>query len=70
MARTEFIKTFNSFPPKDKILIAKQIQTQIADVLFDELDRELPDEDISMTEIVNEVKAYRNAQREKAQSRT
>lgn len=43
------------------MLIAKQIQTQMADTLFDKIDRELPDVEMSMTEIVNEVKAYRNA---------
>ena len=70
MTRTEFINTFNSFPPKNKLLIVKQIQAQMSDTLFDEIDSELPDVEISMTEIINEVKAYRNARREKTQSRT
>ncbi|MEZ0485358.1 hypothetical protein [Fibrella aquatica] len=65
MTRTEFINTFNSFPAKDKILIVKKLQTQMADVLFDELDRELPDEEISMSLIMKEVKAYRNARKKK-----
>lgn len=65
MTRTEFIQTFESFPARDKLLIARQIQTQMADTLFDQLDRELPDEEISMTEIVNEVNAYRNARKKK-----
>jgi hypothetical protein len=37
----------------------------MADVLFEELDRELPDEEISMASIMKEVKAYRNARKKK-----
>ncbi|AQG80187.1 hypothetical protein [Spirosoma montaniterrae] len=65
MTRTEFINTFNSFPARDRLLIAKQIQTEMADQLFEELDSELPDETISMADIMKEVKAYRNARKKK-----
>jgi len=45
MTQVEFIKTFNAFPIKDRLVIAKKIQLQMADVLFEELDAELPDVD-------------------------
>lgn len=65
MTQTEFIRTFNAFPAKDRLAIAKKIQLQMADELFDELDAELPDVEISMSEIQKEIKAFRNAQKKK-----
>ncbi|MCP1385847.1 MULTISPECIES: hypothetical protein [Runella] len=65
MTQTEFIRTFNAFPTKDRLAIAKKIQLQMADELFDELDAELPDVEISMSEIQKEIKAFRNAQKKK-----
>lgn len=51
MTQVEFIKTFNAFPVKDRLVIAKKIQLQMADALFEELDTELSDTDISTAEI-------------------
>ncbi|AXE18716.1 hypothetical protein DR864_13625 [Runella rosea] len=65
MTQTEFIRTFNAFPAKDRLAIAKKIQLQMADELFDELDAELPDVEISMSEIQKEINAFRNAQKKK-----
>jgi hypothetical protein len=65
MTQVEFIKTFNAFPIKDRLVIAKKIQLQMADELFEELDAELPDVDISTVEIQKEIKAFRNAQKKK-----
>ncbi|WP_041257302.1 hypothetical protein [Fibrella aestuarina] len=61
MTRTEFIKAFDAFPKREQVLIAKKIQAKMADELFEELDRELPDVAISMTDIASEVKAHRHA---------
>lgn len=65
MTQTEFIRTFNAFPAKDRLAIAKKIQLQMADELFDELHAELPDVDISTAEIQKEINAFRNAQKTK-----
>lgn len=64
MTQLEFIQTFNAFSAKEKLAIAKKIQLQMADVLFDELDAELPDMDISTAEIQEEIKAFRNAKKD------
>ena len=56
MTQVEFIKTFNAFPVKDRLVLAKKIQLQMADELFEELDAELPDVEISTAEIQKEIK--------------
>ncbi|WP_028523387.1 hypothetical protein [Runella limosa] len=65
MTQVEFIKNFNAFPAKDRLVLAKKIQLQMADELFEELDAELPDVEISTAEIQKEIKAFRNAQKKK-----
>ena len=65
MTQVEFIKAFNAFPAKDRLLIAKKIQLQMADELFEELDAELPNVDMPTAEIQKEIKAFRNAQKKK-----
>lgn len=37
MTQMEFIKAFNTFSPKERLAIAKKIQLQMADELFEEL---------------------------------
>lgn len=48
-------------PKKDKLVIAKKIQLQVADDLFEELDAEMPDVEMSSEEIQKEINAYRHA---------
>jgi uncharacterized protein with NAD-binding domain and iron-sulfur cluster len=43
MTQVEFIKAFNRFSIEEKVQIARKIQLQIADVLFEDLDADLPD---------------------------
>ena len=62
MSQREVIQAFNSLPPKQRLAIAKKIQLQMADELFDDLDAELPDVELSTQEIQKEIKAYRDAQ--------
>lgn len=69
MTQTEFIRTFDSFPVRERLAIAKKIQSRMIDELFEELDAELPDMTISIEEIQEEIKAYRNDQKQKAQNR-
>ena len=42
-------------------MVAKKIQTKMSDELFADIDMELPDIDMSESEIMQEVKAVRNA---------
>ena len=65
MTQVEFINTFSTFPMKDRVAIAKKIQLQVADELFNELNLELPDVEISTAEIQKEIRAFRNAQKKK-----
>ncbi|MGA0558874.1 hypothetical protein ACO2Q8_19615 [Larkinella sp. VNQ87] len=67
MTPTEFIRTFESFSAKDRLTIAKKLQVRVLDDLFEELDAEMPDVDISLEEIQSEINAYRHEQ--KAESR-
>lgn len=69
MTQTEFIKTFESFPAKAQLSIAKKIQDRMIDQLFEELDAELPDVEMSAQEIQDEINAYRNEKKQKAQHR-
>ena len=69
MTQAEFLQTFASFSVKERLAIAKKIQLNVADHLFKELDAELPDIDMSMEEIQDEINAYRREKREKAEGR-
>jgi hypothetical protein len=65
MTQVEFIKAFNRFSIEEKVQIARKIQLQIADVLFEDLDADLPDVGISTAEIQEEIKDFRNEQKSK-----
>ena len=68
MTQTEFIKTFESFPAKARLAIAKKIQDRMIDQLFDQLDTDLPDVEMSAEEIQKEINAYRNEQKQGSQN--
>ncbi|GAB3313987.1 hypothetical protein GCM10027299_01570 [Larkinella ripae] len=70
MTQTEFIKTFETFSAKDRLAIAKKLQVRLLDDLFDELDAEMPDSELSSEEIQEEINAYRHEKRQKAQNRS
>ncbi len=63
MSQREVIQAFNSLPPDQRLATAKKIQLQMADELFEDLDAELPDVQLSTQEIQKEIKAYRNAKK-------
>lgn len=65
MSQREVIQAFNALPPKQRFAIAKRIQLQMADELFEDLDADLPDMQLSTQEIQKEIKAYRNAKKKK-----
>jgi hypothetical protein len=69
MTQTEFIKTFEAFPARVRLVIAKKIQDRMIDQLFEELDADLPDVEMSTQEIQDEINAYRNEKKQKAQHR-
>jgi hypothetical protein len=62
MTQIEVLKGFESLSQKQRLMVAKKIQTKMSDELFADLDMELPDIDMSESEIMKEVKAVRNAQ--------
>ena len=64
MTQVEFIKTFNRFPIKAKLSIAKKNQLQVIDEMFEDIDKKLPNVEMSSDEIQNEINAYRNEKRE------
>lgn len=68
MTQTEFIRTFESFAVKDRIAIARQLKSKVLDDLFEELDAQMPDIDMSISEIQEEIKADRNEQKQKAEN--
>lgn len=68
MTQTDFIKTFESFAVKDRIAIARQLKSKVLDDLFEELDAQMPDIDMSISEIQEEIKADRNEQKQKAEN--
>jgi hypothetical protein len=70
MTQTEFIKTFESFPVKDRIAIARQLKSKVLDDLFEELDAQMPDIEMSISEIQAEIQADRDEQRKKAETRS
>jgi hypothetical protein len=70
MTQTEFIKTFEAFSTKDRIAIARQLKAKVLDDLFEELDAKMPDIDMSIAEIQEEIKADRHEQKQKAEHRS
>lgn len=68
MTQTDFIKTFESFAVKDRIAIARQLKSKVLDDLFEELDAQMPDIEMSISEIQEEIKADRNEQKQKAEN--
>lgn len=68
MTQTEFIRTFESFAVKDRIAIARQLKSKVLDDLFEELDAQMPDIEMSISEIQEEIKADRNEQKQKAEN--
>lgn len=65
MSQREVIQAFNSLSPKQRLAIAKKIQAQMADELFEDLDAELPNVSVSTQAIQKEINAYRNAKKKK-----
>jgi hypothetical protein len=59
MTQIEVLNGFESLSPKQQLTVAKKIQTKMSDELFADLDMELPDIDMSESEIMKEVKAVR-----------
>ena len=59
MAQIEVLKGFESLSPKQRLMVAKKIQSKISDELFADINMELPDIDMSESEIMKEVKAVR-----------
>jgi len=59
--QTEILKAFEALPAKARLAVAKRIQLNVADELFEELDAEMPDVGMSSEEIQAKVNAYRNA---------
>lgn len=63
MTQYEVLEGFETLSNEEKLIVARQIQIQMADELFDELDALLPDVPISEDEIQQEIDAYRNERR-------
>ncbi|WP_161597053.1 hypothetical protein [Dyadobacter flavalbus] len=63
MTQTEVIEAFDTLPKGQQLIVAREIQLRVADDLFEELDQELPDSDISIEDIQKEITAYRNARK-------
>jgi hypothetical protein len=59
MTQVEVLKGFESLSPKQRLMVAKKIQIKMSDELFADIDMELPDLDMSESEIMQEVKAVR-----------
>lgn len=59
--QTEILEAFAALPVKDRLAVAKRIQLNVADELFEELDAEMPDVEMASEEIQAEINAYRNA---------
>ena len=57
MTQIEVLKGFESLSPKQRLMVAKKIQSKMSDELFADIDMELPDIDMSESEIMQEVKA-------------
>lgn len=67
MTQYEIIEGFETLSKEEKLIVARKIQIQMADELFEELDALLPDVPISEDEIQQEIDAYRNGIRNKIQ---
>lgn len=65
MTQTDVISAFDTLPVKERLMVAKKIQLRVADELFEDLDREFPDTEISPEEIQKEITSYRNARKKK-----
>jgi hypothetical protein len=65
MTQTEIIKAFDILPKGQKLIVARKIQLRMADDLFAEIDIELPDIQVSTSDIQKEIKAYRHAKKKK-----
>lgn len=63
MTQFEVMEGFETLSNEEKLNVARQIQIQMADALFDELDALLPDVPITEDEIQQEIEAYRNERR-------
>ncbi|SEJ19858.1 hypothetical protein SAMN05216327_10743 [Dyadobacter sp. SG02] len=63
MNQYEVIEGFETLSKEEKLVVARKIQMQMADELFEELDALLPDVPISEDEIQQEIDAYRNERR-------
>lgn len=63
ITQSEVIKAFDTLPKGQKLSVAREIQRRVADELFEELDAELPDIDISTADIQAEIKAHRDARK-------
>ena len=63
MTQFEIIEGFETLSKEEKLNVARQIQIQMADELFEELDALLPDVPITEDEIQQEIEAYRNEKR-------
>lgn len=63
MTQFEVMEGFETLSNEEKLNVARQIQIQMADALFDELDALLPDVPITEDEIQQEIEAYRNEKR-------
>jgi len=68
MTQTDFIKAFESFTVKDRIAIARQLKSKVLDDLFEELDAQMPDIEMSISEIQAEIQADRDEQKQKAEN--
>lgn len=59
MTQIEVLKGSESLSPKQRLIVAKKIQTKMSDEFFADLDMELPDIDMSESEIMKEVKTVK-----------
>jgi hypothetical protein len=64
----QILQSFHDLPVDQKLAVARQIQDEMADLLFDELDQFLPDIAMSENEIMDEVLAVRYARPENDQA--
>lgn len=61
MTPNELIREYQALPPAQRLKVARAIDEDMADRLFEELDQLLPNVGMSEEEIMKEVKAVRNA---------
>ena len=70
MTQTEVIKAFEALPVRARLAVARKLRTKVLDDLFEELDAEMPDVEMTTEEIQQEIKAYRNEQKQDAPHRS